>query len=52
MKVLSGLKDVIRGDRYAMQGSRLYAGLMVHLSRISKPQWMFKIDQRLKWRLK
>ena len=52
MKVLSGLKDVIRGDRPAIQGSRLYAGLMVHLSHIGKPQWMFKINQRLKWSIK
>ena len=50
MKVLSGLKDVIYGNKSAIQGSRLYSGLMVHLARMGKPRWMHKIDQRLKWR--
>ena len=49
MKVLSGLKNVIRGDKPAIQGSRLYSGLMVHLFRMGKPRWMHKTNQRLKW---
>ena len=52
MRTLTGLKDVIRGNKPAIQGSRLYSGLMLHLHRVSKPKWMFKIDQRLKWSTK
>jgi hypothetical protein len=43
-----GLKDVIRGNTFAVQGSKLYSGLMVHLARMGKPIWMFKQDQRNK----
>jgi hypothetical protein len=49
MKVLPGLKNVVRGNTAATQGSRLYSGLMCHLARMNKPRWMNRINQRLKW---
>ncbi len=49
MRILKGLKEVIRGSKPAIQGSKLYGGLMLHLHRCNKPKWMFRIDQRIKW---
>ena len=50
MIVLYGLKDIIRQGKMPVQGSKLYRAIMVRSSRLCKPKWMFKIDQRLKWR--
>lgn len=48
MKVLRGLKDVLRDKIPAIQGSRLYYALMQHLHEWNKPRWMRKQDQQRK----
>lgn len=52
MKVMYGLKYVMRYGAIhkgmPTQGSKLYNAVMYHLSRISKPKWMRKIDQHRK----
>lgn len=50
MKICKGLKEVIRGTKPAIQGSKLYAGLMLHLKRVGQPKYITKIEQRLKWK--